>query len=301
MANMKGIDISAYQSNVDFSEVVAAGIEVAYIKATEGTNYVNPDLQSQYQGAKAAGIKVGFYHYIHPVGTADSVAEAQYFVNAIKGMDFDCRPVLDLEINSGIEPSELSAVAVAFLNEVEAITGVVPVVYTYLGFISENLTNVLASYPLWIADYTSGSPGSNSIWGSSWAGWQYSDTGTASGVTGDVDLDEFTSDILATAVIIDAGSAILFGQLIGGSTWGPIATICKAKGITYTWDATKDIMCLAGASDANIAASGVQVVAGGQVIAGQLLGGSTWAPVAAICKALGISYTWDATTRTMKF
>jgi hypothetical protein len=49
-----------------------------------------------------------------------------------------------------------------------------------------------------------------------------------------------------------------------------------------TWDAAKQILCLAGASDANVSASGVQIVAGSQVVAEQLLGGSAWAPVATV-------------------
>jgi GH25 family lysozyme M1 (1,4-beta-N-acetylmuramidase) len=60
---MKGIDISAYQPNVDFEKVKAAGIEVVYIKATEGTSYINPYLKKHAAAAKAAGLKVGFYHF----------------------------------------------------------------------------------------------------------------------------------------------------------------------------------------------------------------------------------------------
>jgi GH25 family lysozyme M1 (1,4-beta-N-acetylmuramidase) len=298
---MKGIDISAYQDGVDFAKVKASGIDVVYIKATEGTSYINPLLTTQYQGAKAAGLKVGFYHFFRAKDEVNARQQAQHFVGTICGMAFDCRLVLDLETNEGVAKPALSTVAKAFLEEVKALTGATPVVYTYVSFISEALDSTLGIYPLWIAYYGSDPPGSNPIW-ESWIGWQYSSTGKVSGINGDVDLDTFTSDILATAVIIIAGGTTLFGQLINGRTWGPIAAICKATGIAYTWDSAKHIMCLAGASDANVAAaSGVQVVAGTQVIAGQLLGGSTWAPVAPVLKALGISYTWDASTRTLKF
>ncbi len=295
MASLEGIDISSYQGTVNFAEVKAAGIEVVYIKATESTNYINPDLQAQYQGAKATGLNVGFYHFFHD--DVDPVAQAQYFLNAISGMVYNCRLALDIEVNEGIAAAALSAAAQAFLDEVGALTGVSPILYTYTAFIAENLESILSVYPLWLADYGK-TPGANPVW-SSWVGWQYSQTGTIPGIAGNVDLDTFTGDILL--VVIDAGSTTLYGKLINGSTWGPIATICKAKSISYTWDPAKQIMCINGASDASVTASGAQIVAGNQVIAGQLFGSSMWSPVAAVCNALGIPYTWDAATRTMKF
>lgn len=61
---MKGIDIASYQQNVDFQKVKNSGIEIVYIKATEGITYTNPLLELQYSGAMAAGLKIGFYHYL---------------------------------------------------------------------------------------------------------------------------------------------------------------------------------------------------------------------------------------------
>lgn len=103
-------------------------------------------------------------------------------------------------------------------------------------------------------------------------------------------------------VTIIAGSTSIIGQLTDGSTWGPIAAICKAKGIAYSWDSTKRVMALAGADISNIPATkGVTIAAGNQAITGAIINNSTWGPAAAICKALGITYTWDASTMAMKF
>jgi GH25 family lysozyme M1 (1,4-beta-N-acetylmuramidase) len=299
MSTIKGIDISAYQPTVDFVKVKAAGIEAVYIKATEGASYINPDLKAQYQGAKAAGLKVGFYHFFRPSTVAGAQAQAEYFVNTIKGMAFDLRPVLDIELNGGVQAAALSNLAKVFLDEVAALTGIVPVVYTYLGFIAENLTSVLAGYPLWLADYAN-APGSNPIW-PSWAGWQYSQTGAVSGISGNVDLDVFTDEMLATGVIIEAGSQVLIGQLVNGSTLGPIAAICNAKGIPYTWDASKQTMCINGAKDASWMGTKPQIAIGNQVILGQIFGSSMWGPVAPILKALNIAYSWKEATRTLNF
>ena len=45
----EGIDVSKWQGNIDFEKVANDGIEIVYIKATEGTYYENPYLESSYQ------------------------------------------------------------------------------------------------------------------------------------------------------------------------------------------------------------------------------------------------------------
>jgi N-acetyl-anhydromuramyl-L-alanine amidase AmpD len=106
------------------------------------------------------------------------------------------------------------------------------------------------------------------------------------------------SDLMPVTIIAN-GQAIA-AQLIDGSTWGQIADVLKAKGISYVWDLSKRIVCIAGASDADIpATAGVTIAAGKQVIAGQIITGNAWAPMAAVCSALGIKYAWNAATKTM--
>jgi GH25 family lysozyme M1 (1,4-beta-N-acetylmuramidase) len=241
---MKGIDISAYQENVDFAKVKAAGIEVVYIKATEGTGYINPLLKTQYSGAKAAGLKVGFYHFFRAKNEANAIQQAQYFVNAVSGLEYDCRLALDIETSEGIAKAALSTIAKAFLDQVKALTGLTPVLYTYSSFISESLNNTLAAYPLWIANYSNTAPGSNSIW-STWIGWQYSEKGSVSGITGNVDLDTFTEDIFTEEEILlalisqdSAGNLVKDGT---PATWATqaVATALNEGFITQTHNANE--------------------------------------------------------------
>ncbi len=55
----EGIDVSSYQGEIDFKKVKEDGIEIVYIKATEGTTYIDPYLERNYQRAKENGLKVG--------------------------------------------------------------------------------------------------------------------------------------------------------------------------------------------------------------------------------------------------
>jgi GH25 family lysozyme M1 (1,4-beta-N-acetylmuramidase) len=199
--NLRGIDISNHQGNIDFAKVKAAGIDVVFTKATEGVGYTDPFLETNYKNAKAAGLKIGFYHYFTPLDENDTRAEAKAFVDVIKGRDTDCRYALDIEEARGLDKATLSNLAKLFLDEVKRLTGKEVVLYTYTNFAQNNLTDVLKSYPLWIAPYGVNTPGINPIW-NDWVGFQYSSSGAVDGISGNVDMDEFTKDILLNPVAV---------------------------------------------------------------------------------------------------
>lgn len=81
-----GTDVSGYQpSNIDWLHCKTNGVAFAYVKATEGTGYVNPNMVGQITGATSLGIPVGLYHYarpdLHPniTGSNSADSEAAYF------------------------------------------------------------------------------------------------------------------------------------------------------------------------------------------------------------------------------
>ena len=189
----KGIDISSWQGNVDFAKVKNYGIDIVYIKVTEGINYINNYFASSYTNAKANGIKIGFYHYF--LANIDPVAQAKYFVNAIGDRVPDCKLAIDVEVSNGLSKADLTNKIISFLKEVERLTGKDTVVYTYTSFARNYLGSELGKYPLWIAEYGVNTPGTNPVW-SDWIGFQYSDKGSIPGINGNVDLNEFMEEIL---------------------------------------------------------------------------------------------------------
>lgn len=193
--NLKGIDVSNWQGVIDFAKVKNSGIQVVYTKATEGTYYTDPFLKSNYYNAKSQNLYVGFYHFFIPESKESSINQAYYFISKISGLTPDCKLALDVEVTGGFSKTELSELANIFLIEVKKLTGMDVVIYTYSNFANYNLTNILDAYPLWIAEYGVNTPMYNPIW-DSWIGFQYSDSGYVPGVSGGVDLDVFTSDIL---------------------------------------------------------------------------------------------------------
>ncbi|MGL5694236.1 MAG: GH25 family lysozyme [Peptostreptococcaceae bacterium] len=197
MKEIKGIDISNWSGNVDFKGVKDSGVEIVYIQATEGTYYTDPYLQEFYKGAKEHELKVGFYHYFNPGDSPTPKEQAKYFVDALSGMEVDCRLAIDLEESGSISKEKLSMQAVEFLKAVEEYSGKKVVVYTYTNFAQTELDvySGLSDYPVWIAQYSRNKPAFNPIWGDKYIGWQYSDTGYIDGVEANIDLDIFYEEI----------------------------------------------------------------------------------------------------------
>ncbi len=190
-----GIDVSNYQRAIDYERVKNAGIEVVYIKATEGQTITDAYLRRNYENARANGLKIGFYHFVRARNNAQAVAEAEYFANAISGMTADCRLAMDFEIFGSLTNEQVNEISFTFLRKVEEITGKEMVVYsnTYSArtVFSQGLAN---QYPLWVAEYEVNEPQNNGKW-NTWIGFQYTDKGIIDGINGYVDRDRFTEQI----------------------------------------------------------------------------------------------------------
>ena len=54
----EGIDVSGWQGRIDYEQVKNNGIEIIYMKSSEGSNFVDPYFNENYTNAKANGLKV---------------------------------------------------------------------------------------------------------------------------------------------------------------------------------------------------------------------------------------------------
>ena len=79
----QGIDVSNWQGYINYAEVRDAGIQVVYIKASQGTNIKDAYFDINYENAKENGLRVGFYHYLTATSTEQAREEANYFVSVI--------------------------------------------------------------------------------------------------------------------------------------------------------------------------------------------------------------------------
>lgn len=194
-----GIDVSNHQGNINWSQVKSAGVQVAYIKATEGDYFKDKYAVANYNGAKANGIKVGFYHFLN--GRAGGRTQAEYFYNYLKEtnmLQYDCKLCLDVEVNVGATAN----VAFEFCQRLKEISGQDILIYTGPSFSNSNLDGRFAQFPCWIAHYTSGRPMASNIWGTNYAGHQYSSSGSVSGINGRCDVDRYEDAVFLGAANI---------------------------------------------------------------------------------------------------
>ena len=66
MSTVPGIDVSYWNSGIDWGKVRATGQRFALVKASEGPNYSDPTFKDNWTGAKSAGLLRGAYCFFHP-------------------------------------------------------------------------------------------------------------------------------------------------------------------------------------------------------------------------------------------
>ncbi|MBN1067187.1 glycoside hydrolase [Clostridium botulinum] len=186
---MNGIDVSNHNGNIDFNKVKGDNIEVVYIKATEGTTYKDPYLNQHYNGAKEVGLKTGFYHFL--VGSSAPETQAENFYNNIKDKQNDLKPCLDIEVNN----FNVMDYALKFIKKFEELSNLPICIYTGPYFANKNLDSRLTKYSCWIAHYGVENPMETDIWGTNYAGHQFTETGRINGISTKVDINTFTKDI----------------------------------------------------------------------------------------------------------
>ena len=91
-----GIDVSKYQGDVDWSAVADSGVKFAWIKATEGGDRVDPQIEANWvAGAGAVGIPRGAYHFVY--WCRSPLEEIKWFEQNVPAEADALPPVLDVE------------------------------------------------------------------------------------------------------------------------------------------------------------------------------------------------------------
>jgi len=182
---VKGIDVSAFQP----PDYQTTGFEFVFVKATQGTSYVNPRLAAQTARGRVAGLLVGFYHFL-TAGNID--AQAKYFVAKAPSQAGDIL-VCDWETNPATGTHPTSAEKDQFIRAVKTLRPDHKVLlYCNTSFWKSVDTSSYAGDGLWIADpnRAAGSPGVKA----SWLFHQYSSSGDL-----DRDLGNFTDQAALAA------------------------------------------------------------------------------------------------------
>jgi lysozyme len=196
-----GIDVSRWQTEINWSQVAQAGVKYAIIRASNGTEIIDQYFSSNWENAQQSGILRGAYQYFRP--GQDALAQAQLLVQRIReeGM-MDLPPVIDVETTDDQPASVIKQKIRIWLDHVEAEFGVKPMIYTGFYFWRDTIGggDEFADYPLWHPQYTNAAcPRIADAW-SKWKLWQYTSEGRVMGISGNVDLNRFNgteTDLIA--------------------------------------------------------------------------------------------------------
>jgi GH25 family lysozyme M1 (1,4-beta-N-acetylmuramidase) len=220
---LQGVDVASFQhpggASINWPQVAGAGIQFAGVKVTEGAYYQNPYALSDLAQAKAAGLSVVAYAFAIPNGngsTASPIGQADYLINYLDSAGGPLPVImLDIEYNPygaecyGLGRSAMVTWISQFNAEVQARTGQDPIIYTAPAW-WQACTGGASGFtriPLWVPDLTSSTSPSLPAGWSTWGFWQYSSTGTVSGINapGNTDLDQLNPALLP---LLDPGSQL---------------------------------------------------------------------------------------------
>lgn len=146
----RSVDVSVWQGQIDFREVKHSGIDAVYIRAGEGSNYIDSQFEKNYESARSAGLKYGFYHYVTARSVSEAKQQADFFARLIRNKPQDMRAAMDFENLSGLTASEAVSIAKAYLKRLEQQTGHTPAVYSDASDAESVWRSNLTDYPLWV-------------------------------------------------------------------------------------------------------------------------------------------------------
>ena len=180
---LQGVDISHYNGRTDFTLLAQSNISFVYMKATQGTTYVDPTYHNRVAQLKGIELLNGAYHFFEP--DKDALAQAKHFIENVKSANHTLPPVLDVEITQQVEIERIKQGVQSWLTYVHDALKCKPMLYSYGSFWQENLGSEFNDYPFWLADYADKPNVPKGL--RDWRVWQYSNQGQVSGIEYKVD------------------------------------------------------------------------------------------------------------------
>jgi lysozyme len=190
-----GIDVSKYQGDIDWQAVKRAGVKFAWIKATEGADHLDSKFRQNWEGARAAGVPRGAYHFVWWCRKPHE--EINWFKQNVPVDPHALPPVLDVEATPTsktckrtLHREEVLRDMREMLVDMERHYRKKPVIYVTVDFYAAIMhPNEFSDYNVWVRStkYAPDVP----YPGRRWTFWQYQSDGRVDGVKGNIDKNAF--------------------------------------------------------------------------------------------------------------
>ncbi len=197
---INGIDVSKYQTTIDWEAVADDGIQFAIIRlgfrgyGEAGTLVEDNYFRQNYEGAKKAGLDVGVYFFTQAITVEEAVEEANFVLETLQGASLDTPVYLDVESISydtgRLDSAELTQEQItencdAFCETIEN-AGYEAGIYANMHWLNEKMNSdeLERKYRIWLANYKEQTP-----YEGEYHMWQYTSQGTVAGISGSVDMN----------------------------------------------------------------------------------------------------------------
>lgn len=184
---IKGIDVSAHSGTICWEEVSRSKVDFVFIKATEGCTMVDRQFRANVQGAVAAGIPVGAYHFFN--FNSDGAQQARHFWKTVKTSRLSLPLVVDFEEygnNIRTPGKTITENLRRFVRTINSLSGSEVMIYTNEDCYRSYIRGNFGSPMIWIASFRF-----IPTVDCHWIFWQYSHRGKFDGIPGWVDLNVF--------------------------------------------------------------------------------------------------------------
>ena len=190
---VKGIDVSEYQGEIDWEILSKEGIDFAFIKATEGSFYQDSYFLENYKEARKTNLTLGVYHFFSFESTG--IQQANNFIKAIGNLEEQeiLLPIVDVEFYQKEKPeiNKVKEELENYLIKIEEQYGIQPIIYTTQEAYKLLIEDDFKNYDLWIRNVFRKPQLKDE---EEWTFWQYADKGKLQGYQGQeefIDLNVF--------------------------------------------------------------------------------------------------------------
>lgn len=186
---IRGVDVSSYQGDINWSVLSSEDIDFAYIKATEGSSYTDEHFAGNWEDASKTDLRIGAYHFFSLESPGKS--QAEHFCNTVQAVPNMLPPVVDVEPygdHKDINEKDITKL-IDWLTFTEENYGIRPIIYTTTKWYNKLIKGSFPDYDIWIRSVYS-KPDKNT----DWTFWQYSNRMRLDGYDGEekyIDMNVF--------------------------------------------------------------------------------------------------------------
>lgn len=193
---VKGVDVSEYQGEVDWDKIKEQNIDFAFIKATEGSKGKDNSFDKNYEKLKNMDMLLGLYHFFSFESLGEEQADNYIkVVGNIKNDESLILPIIDIEYYSYYKKAKpdkewATKELQKMLEKLEKTYRVKPIIYTTMEFYKEYIESEFLENDIWIRNILTKPKLENR----DWKFWQYTGRGRLEGYNGEeefIDLNVF--------------------------------------------------------------------------------------------------------------